>query len=61
MGCKLSIRVQPFSPKYVHKKKRNTIRNTKDVQIDIISESDSDSSYQTLYIDTPPDSERKYV
>ncbi len=60
MGCKLSIRVQPFSPKYVHKK-RNTIRSTKDIQIDIASESDSESSYQTLYIDTPPDSERKHV
>lgn len=61
MGCKLSIRVQPFSPKYVHKKKRNTIRKTNDIQINIPTDSDSDSSYQTLYIDTPPDSERKRV
>ena len=64
MGCKLSISVvHPLqkSPKYIKKKKRDS-PNLKEsqIQLDIPDDSDCDS-YQTLYIDTPPDSERKRV
>ena len=64
MGCKLSVSVvHPLrSPKYNAKSNaKKPVKNpakSDDIELSVASDSDS---YQTLYIDTPPDSERKYI